>query len=155
MLYDACVCWLGILNVMLPSVSVITLSLLRLICVNKPLMVVRAKRLHILNTLVREFGIGISIHLMLCFGSIDFAYHVSSCITLLVKDGVLVPSYSFGILIADFIVTALNVLVVAYIWINFLTRKHLPRKVKYSVAESTSCSLEEARKQTNKEKSRK
>ena len=147
-------CWLGVLNVTFPVVSIYTLSLLavdRLIYVKKPLVyssIVTLKRALLANVIVWVVGIGVSIPPFLGFGTIQFTYVTSSCVPQVVGDSPLGPNFYYALLVAVVSSVAITTLVVAYVWIVLVTKKHLLRKAEYYVA---ACTVEEARRQIDKE----
>ncbi len=155
------VCWLGTLNITLPVVSLLTLSLLsvdRLIYVKKPFLYskfVTSKRVLIAIVLVWLLSIIISVPPFFGFGTIQFSYVASSCVPYLVGDSPLAPNYYYAMLIVLTSSVSIVTLVVSYVWIVFLTRRHLLRKEEYYVASCSSCTAEEAKKLTDKETSRK
>ena len=150
-------CWLGVLNITFPLVSLYTLSLLavdRLIYVKKPLAyssIVTLKRALLANVIVWVLGIGVSIPPFLGFGTIQFTYVTSSCVPQVVGDSPLGPNFYYALLVAVVSSVAITTLVVAYVWIVLVTKKHLLRKAEYYVAACTACTVEEARRQIDKE----
>ena len=155
------VCWLGALNVTLPLVSLTTLALLsvdRLLYLKKPFVyntIVTPKRMLFANVLVWIVFIGISIPPFFGFGTIQFTYVVSSCVPFVVGNSPLAPNFYYAMLIAAVAFIPMVTLIVMYVWIVCLTRKHLLRKAEYYIAACTSCTLEQARRQADKENMRK
>ena len=150
-------CWLGVLNITFPIVSLYALSLLavdRLIYVKKPLAyssIVTLKRALLANVIVWVLGIGVSIPPFLGLGTIGYSYVTSSCVPLVVGDSPLGPNFYYALLVAVVSSVAITTLLVAYVWIVLVTKKHLLRKAEYYVAACTACTVEEARRQMDKE----
>ena len=146
------VCWLGALNVTLPLLPFMTLALKKPFVYNT---IVTPKRVLIANVLVWIVSIGISIPPFFGFGTIQFTYVVSSCAPFVVGNSPLVPNFYYAMLIAVVAFIPMVTLIVMYVWIVCLTRKHLLRKAEYYIAACTSCTLEQATRQADKENMRK
>jgi len=143
-------CWLGVLNITFPLVSLYTLSLLavdRLVYLKKPLAystIVTCKRALLASVIVWVLGIGVSIPPFLGFGTILFTYVTSSCVPQIVGESPLAPNFYYAMLVAVISVVAILTLVVSYVWIVLVTRKHLLRRAEYYVAACTVSTVEES-----------
>ena len=92
----------------------------------------------------------ISIH---CFLRVrHYKVHVnSSRHPQVVRDNPLGPNFYYALLVAVVSSVAITTLVVAYVWMVRVTKKHLLRKADYYVAACTASTVEEDRRQLDKE----
>ena len=151
------VCQLGILAVTLTAVSLITMSLLaldRLTYLKKPLeysKYITTRRAFIANVLAWLFSIGISAPPFFGLGTVGFGYVISACGPVLVGRTDLAPNFYYAMFLAVFLLFPVSVMIVSYVWIVAITRKHLFRKAKYFVAGYDVNSMDEVKKKIEKE----
>ncbi len=130
--YERCqVCQTGVLAIILPWVSVHTLSLMsvdRFIYLKCPLIykfVVTPRKMIVAVVLIWCICISIAIPPLFGFGSISFAYVVASCVPTLVDESHLVPNYFYVILLVMEALIPIIVVFVMYACILCITGRSL------------------------------
>ena len=132
--YDRCkVCYLGIANVALPSVSVYTIALMsvgRLLYIKKPLQyhsIVTLRRMVAILAVIWTFSMIVSLLPLFGFGSITFSYVVVTCVPVVIGSSHILPNWYYSLLIITVGTVAIVVLFVMYIWIVCIARQYILR----------------------------
>ena len=130
------VCQIGVVNIILPNVSVHTLSLMsidRLLYLKKPFSyknIVTPKRMLAAIAFIWLLCIVIGSPPLFGFGTILFSFTVASCVPIFVGESPLAPNIYYVLAGFGEVIFPLIILFVAYIWILCITRKNLFRKLQ-------------------------
>ncbi len=128
------VCTLGIANVLLLFNSILTLSIMsmeRFLYLKLPIkyhLVINNKRTIVIICIGWICSILISLPPLFGFGSVNFAYVVSTCVPLFVGHSHLLPNFYYAVFATGTGLIAFLVLIVMYIWIVIIARKHFLKK---------------------------
>ena len=130
------VCQIGVVNILLPNVSVHTLSLMsidRLLYLKRPLSykkIVTPGRMLVAIAFIWLLCIAIAIPPLFGFGTILFSFTVASCVPIFVGESPIAPNIYYVLAGMGEVIFPLIILFVAYIWIVCIARKHLFRKLQ-------------------------
>ena len=130
------VCQIGVVNIILPNVSVHTLSLMsidRLLYLKKPLKyknIVTPGRMLAAIAFIWFLCIIIAVPPLFGFGSILFSYTVAGCVPIFVGETSIGPNIYYVLAGMGEVIFPLIILFVAYVWILCIARKNLFRKLQ-------------------------
>ncbi len=125
---------IGIVNVLLPFNSILTLcfmSMERFLYLKLPIryhLVINNKRTIVMICIGWICSILISLPPLFGFGSVNFAYVVLTCVPLFIGYSHLLPNFYYAILATGTGLIAFLVLIVMYIWIVIIARKFILKK---------------------------
>ena len=129
-------CQIGVVNILLPNVSVHTLSLMsidRLLYLKKPLSykkIVTPGRMLVAIAFIWILCIVIALPPLFGFGTILFSYAVASCVPIFVGESPIAPNIYYVLGGMGEVIFPLITLFVAYAWILCIARKNLFRKLQ-------------------------
>ena len=130
------VCQIGVVNIVLPNVSVHTLALMsidRLLYLKKPLHyknIVTPGRMLVVIVFIWFLCIIIALPPLFGFGSILFSYTVAACVPIFVGETTIAPNIYYVLAGMGEVLFPLTALFVAYVWILCIARKSLFRKLQ-------------------------
>ena len=133
------VCQSGILNIILPWVSVHTLALMsldRFLYLKKPLTytsIVTPKRTIAVIVAVWALCIVLAVPTLFGFGEIRFSFTVATCVPLLVGSTPIAPNYYYIAMMTIEALIPIMTLFVLYVWIVYIVRSSLTRRLKRSM----------------------
>ena len=152
------VCQSGILNIILPWVSVHTLALMsldRFLYLKKPLAytsIVTPKRTIAVIVAVWALCIVLAVPTLFGFGEIRFSFAVATCVPFLVGNTPIAPNYYYIAMITIEALIPIVTLFVLYFWIVCIVRSSLTRRLKRSMSlASKSQNNEQSRKASTTE----
>ena len=147
------VCQIGILNIILPWVSVHTLALMsldRFLYLKKPLTytsIVTPKRTIAVIVAVWALCIVLAVPTLFGFGEISFSFVVATCVPDLVGSTPIAPNYYYIAMMTIEALIPIMTQFILYVWIVYIVRSSLTRKLKRS--------MDLASKSQNNERSKK
>ncbi|MCG8625867.1 MAG: G-protein coupled receptor, partial [Proteobacteria bacterium] len=130
------VCQIGVVNIILPNVSVHTLSLMsidRLLYLKRPFdykNIVTPRKMLAAIAFIWLLCIVIALPPLFGFGTILFSYAVASCVPIFAGESPLAPNIYYVLAGFGEVIFPLIILFVAYIWILCIARKNLFRKLQ-------------------------
>ena len=133
------VCQIGVLNIILPWVSVHTLALMsldRFLYLKKPLTytsIVTPKRTIAVIVAVWALCIVLAVPTLFGFGEIRFSFAVATCVPLMVGSTPIAPNYYYIAIMTIEALIPIVTLFVLYVWIVYIVRSSLTRRLKRSM----------------------
>jgi hypothetical protein len=130
------VCQIGVVNIILPNVSVHTLSLMsidRLLYLKRPFSykkIVTPRRMLAAIAFIWLLCIVIALPPLFGFGTILFSFTVASCVPIFVGESPIAPNIYYVLAGFGEVIFPLIILFVAYIWILCIARKNMFRKLQ-------------------------
>ena len=136
------VCQTGVAIVLFPIVSTHTLSLMsvdRFIYLKKPLtyhLIITPLRMLAAIIGIWVLSILLSLPPLFGFGQVRFSHTVATCVVFIDRETHIAPNYLYVILLLAEGALPFLILCVMYVWIIFITRKHLMINLRRSLATS-------------------
>jgi hypothetical protein len=143
------VCQTGVLNIILPWVSVHTLALMavdRFIYLKKPLKytsIVTPKRTITALVIVWALCCVLGVPPLFGFGEIKFSYTVAACVPFIVESTPIAPNYYYIMLLTIVALIPILTLFTLYVWIVCIIRNSLARKIKSSMSLGSTSKMKE------------
>ena len=134
------VCQTGIFVIILPWVSVHTLTLVsvdRFIYLKRPIKydtIVTKWRMLVTIAVIWVFCTVLALPPLFGFGEINFSYTVATCTPILVGETHIAPNYYYAVLLLAEVSIPMIILFVMYVWIVCIIRSSLVRKLRRSVS---------------------
>ena len=152
------VCQTGIFVIILPWVSLHTLTLIsvdRFIYLKIPMKygtMVTKLRMFVTIAVVWVFCTVLALPPLFGFGEINFSYTVATCVPILVGETHIAPNYYYAMLLLAEVSIPITILFVMYVWIVCIIKSSLVRKLRRSV--SVAKNPDKAESANNKSASR-
>ena len=125
------ICAIGAVNVTLPFVSIYTLAVMsvsRLLYLKFPMRydsMVTRMRMTVITTSIWIFCFAIALPPFFGFGSVQFAYVVTTCVPLVVGESPIVPNWYYTLVLVFLGAVPVALFVFMYIWIMCIARKYI------------------------------
>lgn len=151
------VCQTGVLNILLPWVSVHTLMLMavdRFIYLKQPLkyaFIVTPKRTIVALLIIWALCVVLMIPPLFGFGEIRFAYTVATCVPHIIGSTPIAPNYYYIMLMTFEALIPILTLFILYVWIVCIIRSSLARKFRRAINYLDSSKLKSTVKRQSKE----